>query len=178
MASIFVSVSGFSCAHTLLWRGSEKKKSLHSTSFLFSGMCWASWWVFDVFHFNTDSDSSPGWDSLPFLLFISCTLSLCMSASLSIHLSLPQRPTKSFWVPIKTQSCCSLYDNNTKLWQHATCQREHQHPPSVPGQIVFIIHKLHNTTHTHSLNHIYVCMYVLHIYPCRCAQIKLQANLT
>lgn len=99
MASIFVSVSGFSCANTLLWRGSEKKKSLHSTSFLFSGMCWASWWVFDVFHFNTDSDSSPGWDSLSFLLFISHALSLsvCLPLFLSISLFLnaQQNPSGS-----------------------------------------------------------------------------------
>lgn len=155
MASIFVSVSGFSCAHTLLWRGSEKKKSLTRLLSSFQE-CVGPAGEF-LMCFTLIPTLTPLLAEILSLSFsLSLVLSLCLSPSLSIHRSLPQRPTKSFWVPIKTQSCCSLYDNNTKRWQHATCQREHQHPPSVPGQIVFIIHKLHNTTHTHSLNHIYI----------------------
>ncbi len=156
MASIFVSVSGFSCVHTLLWRGSEKKKSLHSTSFLFSGMCWASWWVFDVFHFNTDSDSSPGWDYLSFLLFISHALSLsvCLPLfpSISLFLNAQQNPSGS-QLRLKAAVLCMITTPSTDNMLPVN--------ESINTRHLFLgkLSSLYtNCTiqHTHSLNHIYI----------------------
>ncbi len=98
MASIFVSISGFSCAHTLLWRGSEKKNPFTRLLSSFQE-CVGPAGEFLMCFTLIPTDSSPGWDSLSFLLFISRALSLsvCLPLfpSISLFLNTQQNPSGS-----------------------------------------------------------------------------------